>query len=102
MSVKCFGPAKLLLCNSDVSGARPRTATSKTGDKVRIDVRPTSDDSDVELDESEDGEVLQLQEQLKKLQIRENNVRRQAIVVDLKCQLAEKEKLIASLEECAC
>ena len=35
----CSGPAKLLPCNTDVSGARPRTTTSKTEDKVGIDVR---------------------------------------------------------------
>ena len=92
----CSGPAKLLPCNTDISGARPRTTTSKTRDKVRIDIRPTSNDSDVELDESEDLKVLQLQEQLQKVQIRENNVSRQAVVADLKRQLPEKEMLIAS------
>ena len=40
-------------------------------------------------------EVLQLHKQLQKLQICENNVHKQAIVADLKCQL------IVSLEECA-
>ena len=97
----CSGPAKLLPCNTDVFGARPRTTTSKTGYKVRIDVRPTSENSDVELDESEDVEFLKLQEQFHKLQIRENNVRRQAITADLKRQFDEKEMLIASLKECA-